>query len=178
VNHGQDARPASGARLYRTGDLARYRPDGRIECLGRIDYQVKLRGFRIELGEIEATLAEHPALREAAVAMQGEPAGDRRLVAYVVGEPPPSTLALRRFLREKLPVFMIPNHFVPLDALPRTSNGKLDRARLPELDTAQRPGDTAPVAPRTVAEKAIAEIWQTELGIDQVSVHDNFLDLG
>jgi amino acid adenylation domain-containing protein/non-ribosomal peptide synthase protein (TIGR01720 family) len=125
---------ASGSRLYRTGDRVRRRPDGILEYLGRFDDQVKVRGFRVEPGEVQAALASHPALAAAAVATGAGPAGDQRLVAYVVARPgaaPPAAGELRRHLRQRLPEFMVPGAFVPLAALPLTANGKLDRRALP-----------------------------------------------
>ena len=123
-----------GARLYKTGDLARYLADGNIEFLGRIDHQVKIRGFRIELGEIEAMLRQHPAVREAIVLAQENASGEKQLVAYVVAqrEPLPTAGELRGFLKQKLPDYMVPAVFVPLDALPLMPNGKVDRGALPE----------------------------------------------
>src|SRR5581483_6115854 len=108
---------AGGSRMYRTGDLARHLPDGRLECLGRVDQQVKVRGFRIELGEIETALAAHPLVHEAAVYAEEMTAGDKRLVAYVVYEPGESLTAseLRRFLRPTLPDYMVPSFFMKLD---------------------------------------------------------------
>src|SRR5205085_12353523 len=120
-----------------TGDLARYLADGAVEYLGRLDHQVKVRGFRIELGEIEATLAQHPAVREAVVLARAE-TGSPRLVAYVVppaGAPAPSATDLRAFLGGKLPDYMVPAMFVPLDALPLSANGKVDRKALPAPGT-------------------------------------------
>src|SRR6185436_5082634 len=139
-----------GERLYRTGDLARYRPDGTLDFLGRIDTQVKLRGFRIELGEIEAVLAQHPSVRDAACVVRADHGDDRRLVAYVVsdGDAPDGNLLddaaldeIKRFLRDRLPDYMVPAAIVALDALPLTDNGKLDRRALPA------PGERAGLGP-------------------------------
>jgi amino acid adenylation domain-containing protein len=167
-----------GARLYRTGDLARYQSDGRIEFLGRRDTQVKVRGFRIELGEIEAALGSHPALGGNVVVAREEEPGDKRLVAYVVGRgaQPPGASELRAFLKERLPDYMIPQAFVALDSLPLTPNGKVDRRALP-APAAYAAGD-AYVAPRTEAEKLLAELWAQALGVEQVGMNDDFFDLG
>jgi amino acid adenylation domain-containing protein len=169
-----------GARLYRTGDLARYRADGRIECLGRLDHQVKVRGFRIELGEIESALRAQAGVREAVVVAREEVPGDRRLVAYWVAEGANavSVTDLRRALRGTLPEYMVPSAFVSLGSLPLTPNGKVDRKALPA------PGDQRPelekgfVAPRTDMEQRIAEIWGKTLGIEKVGIEDSFFDLG
>ncbi len=169
-----------GARLYKTGDLARYLPDGRIEFLGRTDYQVKIRGFRIELGELEAALREHSAVREAVVLTQEDAPGEKRLVAYVVAEREsrPAASDLRRFLRGRLPEFMVPSALVLLDALPLMPNGKVDRRALPALERARPELENAIVIPRTPTEEVLAEIWVQVLGIERVGVHDNFFDLG
>lgn len=168
-----------GARLYKTGDWGRYRSDGTIEFLGRLDDQVKIRGYRIELGEVEAVLTQHPAVREAVVVAREDEPDQKRLVAYVVANvEPPTTSELRRFLKEKLPEYMVPATFVMLEALPRLPNGKVDRRALPMSDQARATLDTAFVAPRTPIEKILAEIWSEVLGITPIGVYDNFFDLG
>jgi amino acid adenylation domain-containing protein len=174
-----------GARLYKTGDLARYLPDGNIEFLGRLDYQVKIRGFRIELGEIEAVLREHPNVEQAIVLARGqadraELAQDKRLIAYIV--PRDSMITghseLREFLRRKLPEYMVPAGFMFLDAIPLTSNGKMDLKALPAPD-GDRPQLTESfVAPRSPTEEALAAIWAKLLGLNHVGIRDNFFDLG
>lgn len=170
----------AGARLYKTGDLARYRADGNIEFLGRVDHQVKIRGFRIELGEIEAVLAQHPAVKKAALVAREDSSGDKRLVGYVVPTQgvTPTTQELRSFLGEKLPNHMIPSVFVLLESLPQTSSGKIDRRALPVPDNGRPELDKDFVAPRTPIEKALAEIWKKVLKLKQVGVYDNFFDLG
>jgi thioesterase domain-containing protein/acyl carrier protein len=165
-----------GARLYRTGDQVRCLPGGEIVYLGRLDTQVKVRGFRIELGEIESALSALPGVREAAVTVREDTPGDRRLVAYVAGEPAGAAAdELRRQLRERLPEFMVPAAFVRLEALPLTPNGKLDRKALPAPDRGPAPGL---VAPRNPAEEILAEIWAELLGFESVGVHDNFFERG
>ncbi|HSF43790.1 MAG TPA: amino acid adenylation domain-containing protein [Thermoanaerobaculia bacterium] len=174
--HPFSARP--GERLYRTGDLAIRRPDGEIELLGRTDDQVKLRGFRIDLGEIEAALSTLDGVREAAVAAREVRtewgSGDRRLVAYIVGDA--AAEALRRSLQERLPDYMVPAAFVTLPALPLTPNGKVDRKALPAPEPQIR--EEAFLAPRTPLEKIIAGIWCEVLGVPRVGYEDNFFDLG
>ena len=168
----------AGARLYRTGDLGRFLPSGDIVFLGRKDFQVKVRGYRIELGEIEAALGRHPAVREAAVTVHDAGAGDRRLAAYVVPRAePPTTEEMRRFLGETLPEYMIPSHFVTLDAMPHTANGKVDRRALPAPEG--RPAlETAYVPPRTEVEETVAAVWRDVLGLERVGREDNFFTLG
>ncbi|PSB55138.1 non-ribosomal peptide synthetase, partial [Chamaesiphon polymorphus] len=168
----------SSARLYKTGDLARYLPDGNIEFLGRLDHQVKIRGFRIELGEIEAVLSNHPHVLQAVAIATTDPAGNQRLVAYVVNEEETlSTQQLREFLQQQLPAYMVPSTFIVLDTLPLTPNGKVDRKALPAPD-----GDIERsrkhVAPRTEIEQILANIWQELLLVERVSIHDNFFELG
>jgi amino acid adenylation domain-containing protein len=168
-----------GSRLYKTGDLARYLPDGNIEFLGRIDHQVKIRGFRIELGEIEAALTQHPDVQQAVVTVREDVPGDKRLVAYyVIQSETVSTRELREFVQQQLPQHMMPAAFVLLDALPLTSNGKVDRRALPAPDCTQRHQDDQFVAPHTPTELSIANIWKQVLGLQQVGIHDNFFELG
>jgi amino acid adenylation domain-containing protein len=171
---------APGARLYRTGDLVRWLPDGTLEFLGRIDQQVKIRGFRIELGEIEAALSQHPAVREAAVVVQEEQAGDPRLVGYFVpaAKPPPSLRELRRFLKDWLPEYMVPANFMVLETLPLTANGKLDRRALPALGGGRPEPSATYVAPQTEVEQTIAKIWAEVLRLEKVGLNDNFFELG
>jgi acyl-coenzyme A synthetase/AMP-(fatty) acid ligase len=176
VPHPQGTSP--GERLYRTGDLGRYLPDGNAEFAGRADLQVKIRGFRVELGEIEALLARHPAVRDCAVAARDGAAGEKRLAAYVVLAGATPTADLRTFLRERLPEAMVPAAFVPLERLPVTPNGKLDRRALPEPKPEQRGSDSGYVAPRTDSEQAIARVLSEVLGLAKVGLHDNFFELG
>jgi amino acid adenylation domain-containing protein/non-ribosomal peptide synthase protein (TIGR01720 family) len=168
-----------GARLYKTGDIARHLPDGNIEFLGRIDQQVKIRGYRVELGEIEVVLAEHPAVRENVVMAREDLPGERRLVSYLVAEPPaPSIGDLRSFLEKRLPKYMVPSVFVFLEALPLTPNGKVDRRALPVPDRIRPDLDEDFIAPRTQAEELLAGIWSQVLRIEKVGIHDNFFELG
>jgi amino acid adenylation domain-containing protein/thioester reductase-like protein len=169
-----------GDRLYKTGDLGRYLPDGTIEFLGRLDDQVKIRGFRIELGEIEAVLGQHPAMQETVVMVREDVLGNKRLVAYVVVNQPaaPTIPQLQQLLKQKLPEYMVPSAFVLMDVLPLTPNGKIDRRPLPAPDLTFPFGDGAYVAPQTPVEEMVAGIWADVLAVKQVSIHDNFFDLG
>lgn len=168
-----------GARIYRTGDVARWLPDGRLDCLGRVDHQLKVRGFRIEPGEIEAVLMEEAGVRDAVVVASEFGPGDVRLVAYAVPGPDGEPMAseLRTELRRRLPDYMIPNIFQFLDALPLNASGKVDRGALPDpRGFATRASSSSP--PGTEAEKMLASVWQEVLGVEQVHVEDNFFDLG
>ncbi len=164
-----------GARLYRTGDRARWRADGTLEFLGRLDFQVKVRGFRIELGEIEAVLRQHESVTDCVVVARADVPGDQRLVAYVAGGVEADEL--RAHLRGSLPEYMVPAAFVVLDALPLTSNGKVDRKALPapEGDAYARGSYEAPLGE---VEAALAEIWAEVLGLDRVGRWDHFFELG
>lgn len=177
-----DVDPGNGTqRLYRTGDLGRFREDGTIEYLGRIDSQIKLRGFRIELGEIEASIARHPEVRQAVVALQEVRPGDERLFAYLVAEQGASLSAkeIKEHVRSTLPEYMVPQHVVSIDAVPLTQNGKVDRRALPSLGAfggaTLRDGFEAP---STDAEKLLAKIWADALDVERIGVSDNFFDLG
>jgi acyl carrier protein len=169
-----------GARLYRTGDLARYRPDGNLEFLGRVDHQVKVRGHRVEPGEIEAALGRHPAVRQTAVLAREDEPGDKRLVAYVVADQDAALTAteLRGFLSERLPDYMLPAVFVPIDGLPLLASGKLDRARLPAPEHAEPLRDPEFEAPRSPVEERLAALVSTLLGVSEVGRADNFFLLG
>ncbi|MEH2128463.1 amino acid adenylation domain-containing protein [Nostoc sp.] len=162
--------------LYKTGDLARYLPNGEIEYLGRIDYQMKLRGFRIELGEIEAVLEQHSAVHQCVVMVREDGSGNQRLVAYLVAENA-ATDELRQYLRQQLPEYMIPNAFMFLAEIPLTPNGKVNRRALPTPDNTHLETSNF-VAPRHPAEEVLAGIWTQVLGVNQVGIHDNFFELG
>jgi amino acid adenylation domain-containing protein len=168
-----------GARMYRTGDRVRCRADGVLEFMGRLDGQVKVRGFRVEPGEIEAALLKHPGIERAVVAAHAGGAAGARLAAYVVarGGAHPEAAELRRYLRERLPDYMVPAAFVPLRSLPLTPNGKVDRGALPAAGAGGGDGE-AYVAPRTPTERALAALWAEALGVERVGADDEFFALG
>ncbi|HYO67722.1 MAG TPA: amino acid adenylation domain-containing protein, partial [Archangium sp.] len=190
-----------GGRLYRTGDFARYLEDGNLEFLGRRDAQVKVRGFRIELAEVESALSRHPSVKDVVVTAREDGSGGRRLVAYVVptaastptvptsprppgegrGEgatgPELKPEALRTWLKQTLPEYMVPSAFLFLESFPLTPSGKVDRGALPEPE-AEVTGHEEYVAPRTRLEQAVAEIWAPLLGVRRVGAHDDFFELG
>ena len=172
------ADPAS--RLYKTGDLVRYLPDGNIEFLGRSDYQVKIRGFRIESGEVEAVLGQHRTVQSSVVMVREDAPGDQRLVGYVVARPDGEFDAaeVRKYLKQKLPEYMIPSALMLLDELPLTPNGKVDRRALPAPDQNRREFNNDYQAPRTPVEELLTQIWAEILRIEKIGVHDNFFDLG
>ncbi len=167
-----------GARLYRTGDLARWLPDGTMECLGRVDNQVKLRGFRIELGEIETLLSGHASIRQCAVVAREDRPGDKQLVAYFEAQvgTTPTVSELRGHLEKELPSYMVPAIFVAMEKLPLTPNGKIDRKSLPVPDRSVH--GLSYVAPRSVIEKTLVGIWAEILGLERIGIYDNFFELG
>jgi thioesterase domain-containing protein len=168
-------------RIYRTGDLGRLLTVGGIEFLGRRDHQVKVRGFRIELGEIESALSQHPGVRESAVVVHGQSAGDERLVACWVpkGTEVPANEELRGFIAEKLPQYMLPAAFVQLPDLPQTASGKVDRlallARVPATEVAATTGQEPP---RDDLERRLTGIWEDVLGVRPIGITDDFFALG
>ncbi|MEP7339283.1 MAG: amino acid adenylation domain-containing protein [Acidobacteriota bacterium] len=168
----------AGARLYRTGDVVRWLNEGVLEYVARIDHQVKVRGNRIELGEIEAALAQHPAIQEVVADVKTDKNGERRIVAYVVTNDEVSLNAaeFRDYLKERLPGYMIPSAYVPLDRMPLTRNGKVDRRALPNPVETDRAEATVP--PRNYIEETVLGIWREVLRVDGIGVHDNFFELG
>jgi len=169
-----------GTRLYRTGDLARWVPGPHLECLGRTDTQVKVRGFRIELGEIEAALSSHEAIAQCAVIVRDDAHGDKSIVAYfeLRQRAVPSTADLRAHLTKSLPEYMVPSTFVPLNKLPMTPNGKIDRKALPAPAGQDIQVDREFVSPRDPLEQALTDIWTKVLRVKRVGLRDNFFDRG
>lgn len=165
--------------MYRTGDRARLLPNGAIEFLGRIDRQVKLRGFRIELEEIERVARMCPGITDCVTVLREDNPVHKELVAYVVHETKGTSIEpLKRFLAQKLPVFMLPSALVSLDSLPLNSNGKVDRERLPAPNRSGSDPSSGAEAPRNAIEASLAWIWERTLLVEHISVTDNFFDLG
>ncbi|MCF7958259.1 MAG: amino acid adenylation domain-containing protein, partial [Phycisphaerae bacterium] len=168
----------SAPRLYKTGDRCRYLPDGNIEFLGRLDHQVKIRGFRIELGEIESVLEQHPSVQQVVADVKEKIKDHKQLVAYIVSDGDPvSPEALRDYLKEKCPEYMIPSLFIAMKSLPLTPNGKIDRNALPE-PTENPSNQPEYLSPLSATEQALAAIWAELLHVKQVGRNDNFFELG
>ncbi|MGY4275178.1 non-ribosomal peptide synthase/polyketide synthase [Streptomyces sp. M18.1] len=165
-----------GTRLYRTGDLAHWNHHGHLTYDGRTDHQIKLRGHRIELGEIDTTLTTQPGITQATVQLREDQPGDQRLVAYVVTTDEYDAEATTAALRGRLPDYMVPTAYVTLDALPLTPNGKLDRKALPA--PTYTPTTTTGRTPRTPREEVLCTLFAEVLGVDRVTIDDNFFDLG
>jgi acyl-coenzyme A synthetase/AMP-(fatty) acid ligase/acyl carrier protein len=169
-----------GARLYRSGDRVRRLPDGLLDYIDRIDNQIKIRGFRVELGEIEAALRGIEGVRECAVVLKTGSGGgsddDKRLIAYVASDT--ADRDLRSLLKGRLPEFMIPGVFITLPELPLTPNGKVDRRALPKVEASRLDQAVPWLAPGTVVEELLTEIWAEVLGVPRVGMNDNFFDLG
>ena len=166
-----------GERMYRSGDRARYKANGEIEYLGRVDEQVKFRGFRIEPGEIEAVISNHPGVQLTAVVLKTD--AEKKLVAYVCPEPEHeiSGTVLRDFAKAQLPDYMNPTHYVVLEAMPLTPSGKIARRLLPEPSW-ERDAESRYVAPRTLTEEALVNIWCEVLDAEKLGIDDDFFDLG
>ena len=169
---------ASDGVMYRTGDLARWLPDGTIEYLGRIDRQVKIRGHRIEPGELETVLLQHERIKEAAVTVRTNLGSEGELCAYFVADEALTVSELRSYLGAKLPSYMIPAHLIPLDGMPLTPNGKVDRNALPEPDGASAHPGTELVLPITKLEQIIADAWKEVLERERVGIHDTYFEVG
>lgn len=167
----------SAGRMYRTGDLCRWTAKGTIEFLGRIDQQVKLRGFRIELGEIESVLGSHPAVSRCKVAVRGEGAAGKRLLAWICARDGADTSELSPWLAEKLPGFMIPEQIIEVDEMPLNANGKVVVAELPDSRAKAEP-KAERRAPEGGTEQKLAKIWSDLLGIATPARDDDFFDLG
>jgi amino acid adenylation domain-containing protein/non-ribosomal peptide synthase protein (TIGR01720 family) len=167
-----------GDKTYKSGDLGRRLSDGALEYVGRTDRQVKIRGYRIELGEIEAVLNEHPSVRQSVVLLNEDQAGESRLFGYVVGAEELNIAELKRRLHEKLPAYMVPEAILSLPAMPMTSNGKIDRAKLPTVKGFLEQTRREYVAPRAPVEEIVAGIIAGVLNLDRVGIQDNFFELG
>jgi acyl carrier protein len=177
--------PFGDGRIYRTGDLVQRRTDGRLNFLGRADHQVKLRGFRIELGEIESALQDIDGVTNAVVLAREDTPGDVRLVAYLTAKTDIDTKALRSRLLARLPDYMVPSHFVSLDAFPVTPNQKIDRNALPAPAAAPVRSKAAVASQELAQSKSdealrnrVADIWTEVLGVSGIAAEDNFFDLG
>ncbi|AUS79765.1 non-ribosomal peptide synthetase [Actinoalloteichus sp. AHMU CJ021] len=171
----------AGSRMYRTGDIVRWRADGTLDFVGRTDDQVKIRGFRVELAEVETALLRHPEVTKATVVARPDGSGHHRLVAYAVprSHDPEMASDLRDFASRELPAYMVPALFRTLDALPLSPNGKVDRNALPDIDGEEPTGGPdGAEPPEGEVETAIAETWETVLGVTGVGAHDNFFQLG
>ena len=163
--------------LYKTGDKGRWMPDGNVEYMGRIDDQIKLRGYRIELGEIEHEILQSKLVRQAIVVLKEYSPVEKRLVGYVVTDNDFNPIELKAFLLNRLPEYMVPVHWVTLEKLPLTVNGKIDKAALPAVEIDEL-SSVAFVAAETEMEVVLTEMWKELLGVSKIGVHDNFFELG
>ncbi|MCP4153889.1 MAG: non-ribosomal peptide synthetase, partial [bacterium] len=163
--------------IYRTGDLARWQSDGNIEFLGRVDHQVKIKGFRIELGEIESRLLTYNHMIEAIVAVRQNNNSDSYLTAFCVSNQPLAEILLREYLAKELPLYMLPSQYYQLEKIPLTPSGKADRKRLQLLDL-ETLADDDYIAPKNTVEEALVQVWKEVLGVDKISISDNYFTLG
>jgi acyl carrier protein len=167
-----------GQRMYRTGDVGKWLPEGELEFIGRKDGQVKLRGYRIELEEIEHVLQGHPDIRVAALATRADAAGDAELIAYLVSDRVLDISMILTFLRARLPVYMTPAAFMQIEEIPLNSSGKIDRRRLPGLGGVQLAIRKVYISPRNAVEERLVGIWEYLLHRGEISVDDNFFEIG
>jgi tyrocidine synthetase-3 len=169
--------PLQHSPIYRTGDLVRWLPDGNIEFLGRMDLQLKIRGFRIEPGEIESQLLKYENIKEVVVLEKKDGRRENSLYAYIISDSELDVAALRNFLSDHLPDYMIPSYYVQLEKLPLTPGGKVDIKVLPESGGKMKSG-VEYLAPGNELEKTIANAWEELLKVERVGRNDNFFDLG
>ena len=172
--------PFSGndEKIYKTGDLARWLCNGELECLGRIDGQVKLRGHRIELGEIEKTLQAKETITDAVVDMIVNDAGEKELIAYIISSQKEGIEHIRNHVSKSLPQYMIPSQYTYVQEFPKTPNGKLDRKALSSMEGASVKTTVEYVAPTNDVETSLVSIWQNILQKEKIGIHDNYFDLG
>ena len=165
-------------RLYRTGDLCRWLPDGNLEYIGRVDDQVKIRGHRIELKEVEHALQDHPDINTAVATVGTNKMGENELLVYMVGKKAFNTVDIRAYLKKMLPSYMLPDHFIQMEALPLTPNGKVDKKQLPDPQDQGMETGEAYLPPRDLIEEQLISIWQEVLGKEKIGIKDDFFDLG
>ena len=163
----------NGERIYNTGDLAKVLPNGELECLGRADFQVKIHGLRIELGEIETDICSYKGVKSAVVTVKNVQGRDI-LCGYFVADGRVSLSLLKKSLAKKLPSYMVPSYLVQLETFKYTPNGKIDRKALPEPVFEAK----EIVAPKTELENKILNIWRTILSLEEISIDDNFFEIG
>jgi amino acid adenylation domain-containing protein/non-ribosomal peptide synthase protein (TIGR01720 family) len=168
----------NGSRMYKTGDLGRWLPDGNIEFIGRKDDQVKIRGYRIELGEIESVLQSFQDIDSAVVTIRSDTKGEKELVAYITSKEILNVSAIRKHLTKLLPVYMLPGHYVQLETLPLTANGKIDKKRLPDPEGIGLPTGVEYIGPHNEIEEKLVLIWQEVLGKEKIGIKDDFFELG
>lgn len=171
---------APGERVYRSGDLVRFLTNGKIEFLGRIDHQVKIRGLRVELGEIENTILEHPKVKNAVVLARRVKTGETRLAAYYMSTDSQEIKfeEMSSFMKKKLPPYMVPSAFMRMDDFPLTQNKKIDRRSFPDPFLKQMLNRKDIVKPKNDIERTIADAWSKVLDLKQISIHDNFFEIG
>ncbi|ACU62621.1 non-ribosomal peptide synthetase [Chitinophaga pinensis] len=168
---------SSDNNMYKTGDICRWLPDGNIEFLGRGDDQIKIRGFRVELGEIESVLLSAPGVQQSTVLVREDKAGSKRIIGYVVANQSYERINVMQHLRSQLPDYMVPFMLIKIDAMPLTNNGKVNKKELPAPDFSDTM-DILYVSPRSQAEYEMLQIWEAALGVDKISIHSNFFELG
>ncbi len=169
---------ALSGQLYRTGDRGRWMPDGELAFLGRKDEQVKIKGYRIEPGEIISALESHPDIKAATVTIRKEPDGQQALVAYMASDARLQAGSIRAWLSNSLPAYMIPAHYVRLDALPLTPNGKIDKAQLPDPEESSLRTGSVYMAPRNEKEAILVSVFEEVLRKSPVGIRDDFFVLG